>query len=349
MKRIEETDKNFSARMPSFDEMKTYDILAEPFKLYGLEHDGEGFFRMSRSVADSVSEGVSGLNRNTSGGCLKFSTDSCRIILTATLPGVCLMNHMPLTGSSSFDIYCNGSFAGVFRAPSPDEYKGTWSSELLLPAGKKDILINFPLYNDVSSVFISLEEKACVWEGGKYENKLPVVFYGSSITQGGCASRPGNAYPNMISRCLNREILNLGFSGSCKAEDEMCDYIASLPMSLLVYDYDHNAPTTEYLLETHERFFLRFRKQCPDTPVVMISVADGCFGKEAVEKRKEIILRTYKNALEKGDKNVYFLDGQTFYSETGLDNSTVDTCHPNDLGFYAFYKNISQFIKENDL
>ena len=237
----------------------------------------------------------------------------------------------------------------MFRAPSVEEYKGTWSSELTLPFGEKDVEIFFPLYNNVRDVFISLEEDAGVSEGKKYKDTPPIVFYGSSITQGGCASHPGNAYPCMISRALDREILNLGFSGSCKAEKEMSDYIGRLPMSLFIYDYDHNAPTAEYLRETHERFFKRLRQLSPTVPVVMISVADQCFGKKNVEERKEIIKKTYENALSRGDRNVYFLDGQHFYDETGLENSTVDTCHPNDLGFYAFYKNISQLIKEKDL
>ncbi len=349
MKKIEDIDKNFRASVPVFQGMKTYDILTVPFALYGLKNDSEGFFRMDKNVARTVSESVSGLNYNTSGGCLRFKTDSSKIILTAALPDLCLMNHMPLTGSSSFDIYCNGSFCGVFRAPSVEEYKGVWSSMLQLPDGMKDVMIFFPLYNNVKEVFISIEENSALLEGDKFEDKLPVIFYGSSITQGGCASHPGNAYPNMISRHLNREILNLGFSGSCKAESTMCEYIAALPKSLLVLDYDHNAPTAEFLEATHERFFMQFRRLCPQTPVLMISVADGCFGEKNIERRKEIIKKTYENAKARGDRNVYFLDGQRFYDDTGLENSTVDTCHPNDLGFFAFYKNISKLIKENDL
>lgn len=348
MRKIEEIDKNFKSELPVFDGMKTYDITDAPFSLYGLKKDSDGFFRMDKSVAERVSEGVKALNTNTSGGCLRFKSDTRKIILTAQLPDLCLMNHMPLTGSSSFCIYCDGKYSGVFTAPSAEEYEGKWSSVLYLPEGEKDIMVLFPLYNNVKEVYVSLEENASLLEGGKFEDVPPIVFYGSSITQGGCASQPGNAYPNMIMRYLNREILNLGFSGNCKAEYEMCEYIAALPMSLLVYDYDHNAPTPEFLEATHERFFKQLRKQRPDLPVLMISVADGVFGKD-IEKRKAVIKRTYENAVKNGDKNVYFLDGQRFYDETGLENSTVDCCHPNDLGFYAFYKNISNFIKENEL
>ena len=349
MNKIEDIDKNFKAAMPVFEGMKTYSIHEKPFKLYGLKYSDKGFFRMDVSVADAVSDGVSVLNRHTSGGVLRFRTDSEKIILTADLPEVAQMNHMPLTGSSSFSLYADGSFCGVFRAPSIEEYKGVWSSQLPLPAGEKDIEIHFPLYNSVKDVYVSLEEKAALAKGKEYEDRLPIVFYGSSITQGGCASHPGNSYTNMISRALNREILNLGFSGSCMAEDNMCDYVSKIPMSLLVYDYDHNAPTPEFLEDTHEKFFKAFRKENPDVPVLMISVADRTFGEEDIKRRKATIIKTYENAKKNGDENVYFLDGQRFYDETGAENSTVDTCHPNDLGFFAFYKNISAFIKENNL
>lgn len=348
MKRIEELDKNFKTELPVFDGMKTYDIFQPPFALYGVFYGKKGFFRMDEKAADRVSEGVSQLNYNTSGGRLRFSTDSKKIILTATLPEICLMDHMPLTGSSSFDLYCDGVYTGPFRAACVEEYKGTWSCMLNMPEGKKDVLISFPLYNNVKDVYISLEETADVAEGKKYEDKLPIVFYGSSITQGGCASHPGNAYPNMISRELNRDFINLGFSGNCKAEKAMSDHIGRLPMSLFVYDYDHNAPSYEFLRATHERFFKELRILNPDVPVIFISTADGVFGKDT-EKRKAIIKKTYENAKASGDQNVYFLDGQQFYKETGLENSTVDGCHPNDLGFWAFYKSISQFIKENNL
>lgn len=349
MKRLEEIDKNFRAAAAELAGTRTYDIHSAPFALYGLRYGEKGFYRMDTEVADTVSEGVRALNFNTSGGCLRFKSDSRKIILTAVLTDVCFMSHMPLTGSSSFSLYCDGEFCGVFRAPSTEEYNGTWSSQLLLPAGEKDIMILFPLYNNVKEVYISLDKSACLSEGNRFEDRAPVVFYGSSITQGGCASHPGNAYTNMIMRELNREIINLGFSGNCKAEKPMSDYIGSLPMSLLVYDYDHNAPTSDFLRSTHSRFFKEFRALKPHTPVLMLSVADGCFGKTEIEKRREVIRETYENARANGDENVYFLDGQRFYDEIGLRNATVDTCHPNDLGFYAFYKNISEFMKEHNL
>ncbi len=348
-KKLEDIDFNFRKKKTEISGMTTYDVLKPPFKIYGLKHGKNGFYRMDTEVTEKANDGVRILNYNTAGGRIRFSTNSRRIILTATLTDVFFMTHMPLTGSSSFSIYCNGEYCGVFRAASPKEYNGTWTSELTLPEGEKDVVIFFPLYNNVKNVQISLEREATLSEGKEYKTELPIVFYGSSITQGGCASQPGNAYSAMLSRALDADFINLGFSGSCKGELPMADYMGKLPMKLFVYDYDHNAPSSEFLGETHESFFVRFRSLNPTVPVIMLSVADKGFGEEEISKRKEIIKKTYENALNSGDKNVYFIDGQEIYKETGLCNSTVDCCHPNDLGFFAFYKAIKETIERNNL
>ncbi len=349
MKKLEDIDQNFKKKNTDIEGMTAYDISKPPFKIYGLKYGENGYYRMDTEVTQKANDGVQCLNYHTAGGRIRFATNSKRIILTVTMLQVNLMTHMPLSGSSSFCIYCNGEFSGLFRGGSYEDFKGTWTSELILPEGEKDIVIFFPLYDNVRSVTVSLEEDAEVYEGKEYKNPLPIVFYGSSITQGGCASHPGNAYSAMLSRELDSDFINLGFSGSCKGELPMADYMGKLPMKLFVYDYDHNAPTSEFLRETHESFFLRFRSHNPTVPVIMLSVADGVFGKSEIEKRKEIIKRTYENAKASGDNNVYFIDGQDIYGEIGLRNATVDGCHPNDIGFYAFYKAIRELIERNNL
>ena len=89
---------------------------------------------------------------------------------------------------------------------------------------------------------IGLKEGAAVQGGRAYRKGGPVLYYGSSITQGGCASRPDNCYPAYISQWTNTDYINLGFSGNGKAEPAMVEYLASLPCRAFVCDYDHNAP-----------------------------------------------------------------------------------------------------------
>ena len=170
----------------------------------------------------------------------------------------------------------------------------------------------------------------------------PIVFYGSSITQGGVASRPGNAYTAIASRRLCCDHINLGFSGSAKGESEIAEYIAGLDMKAFVYDYDHNAPNSEHLRLTHEKLYRRIRESHSDIPYIMISKPTGY---EHDRVRRAIIMDTYRNAVNDGDENVYFLDGATLFVGDEREACTVDGCHPNDLGFYRFAKALEPILK----
>ena len=120
-----------------------------------------------------------------------------------------------------------------------------------------------------------------------------MVFYGHSITQGACATRPGNAYPSILSRKYGFDFINLGFSGSAKGEDAMAEYIASLDMGAFVYDYDHNAPNAEQLLKTHEKMFKTIRKAHPSMPIVIMSTTTNEPFINEVALRRAVIYKTY--------------------------------------------------------
>ncbi|HBL40851.1 MAG TPA: hypothetical protein DDY98_04480, partial [Ruminococcaceae bacterium] len=176
----------------------------------------------------------------------------------------------------------------------------------------------------------------------------PMVYYGSSITQGGCASRPGNTYQAMVCRALNCDFLNLGFSGSARAEDTVSDYIARLNMSVFVFDYDHNAPSADYLAETHEKMFLRFRKEQPNTPVIFMCRPQPNPNEDDLLRLK-IIETTYENAKQNGDQKVYLLNMHRATAAFCGDCATVDGCHPNDLGFMAMANAVTDCIRQNNL
>lgn len=352
---ITKVDQNLAPVEIHSEGMKSYDINQPPFRIYGLcRSEGEtDFKRLPHDLALSIpSDGIKWLYTHTSGGRIRFKTDSQRFILRCTWNVCGRMDHMPLTGSSCFDLYVNGVFHNVFRpgvgadgkAPLPLD-QGYESTISFPDRQMRDILIHFPLYNNITDVRLALEEDAQLLPGEEYLPEKPVVYYGSSITQGGCASHGGNAYPAIIARQLNMDYINLGFSGNCKAEVEMANYIAGLEMSVFVYDYDHNAPTPQYLAETHERLFKTLRKAQPELPVVMISRADHPSNEDAYA-RKAIIRQTYDNAVAAGDQNVYFLDGETFYQNVGVDLCTVDGCHPTDLGFWCMAVSIGDQLKK---
>ena len=180
-------------------------------------------------------------------------------------------------------------------------------------------------------MYIGLQENADISESSPYKTEKPIVYYGSSITQGGCASRPAMSYQSIVSRKFDYDYINLGFSGNAKAEDEIIDYIKNLEMSVFVLDYDHNAPTVEHLRNTHEKMFKAVRNAHPDIPVIMMSRPKYILTEEEKERRK-VVETTYNNAVAFGDKNVYFIDGKAL-TKLCRDDGTVDNCHQTDLGF----------------
>lgn len=209
---------------------------------------------MPENIARGVSEGVYVLHSNTAGGRVRFVTDSPYIAIYAKMDGLGKMPHFALTGSIGFDLYVDNYYTNTFVPPFDikDGYESIFEFE---KKEQREITIDFPLYSNVNELYIGLQEDSFLAEAKPYKNVKPIVYYGSSITQGGCASRPGMSYQAIISRIFNYDYINLGFSGSAKAEDEMIEYIKNLDMSIFVYDYDHNAPTVEHLKKTHEKMF----------------------------------------------------------------------------------------------
>ena len=187
--------------------------------------------------------------------------------------------------------------------------------------------------------------KHTVGEGMPYRNQLPIVYYGSSITQGGCASRPGNAYQNIISRHLNMDFLNLGFSGNAKAEDAVTNYMADLPMLVFVCDYDHNAPNVEYLRSTHQKLYDTIRKKNPDVPFIMLSRPDFECNLTDNRLRRDVIMETLLHARANGDKNIWFVDGSSLFRGQFGDACTVDGTHPTDLGFGLFAEKLEDELR----
>lgn len=343
---ISKIDKNLAVK-ETVDRtgLKIYDVLDAPFKIYGVippDEKEDLFKRMPGEVSEKVSRWVNMLHTNTSGGRVRFATNSKRIAIRAEMPTIGRMPHFALTGSAGFDLYAENKYIKTFVPPYNME--NGYESELATDGQMHDYTINMPPYSDVSRLYVMLEDGAELKEAAPYRDLKPIVYYGSSITQGGCSSRPGNTYQNVVVRRTNIDYVNLGFSGAAKAEDAIAEYIAGLDMSLFVFDYDHNAPTTEHLENTHERMFKTIRAKNPELPIICVSKPDKT---SDWEKRREIINQTVEKAIAAGDKNVYFIDGQSFSALCDEpDAITVDGCHPTDLGFAMMGKVIGGKIEE---
>lgn len=351
---ITKSDKNFIVKTDIEQEgLRFYDTESEPFKIYGIFREGDKFRRIPEALAKEVNEGVVIHHANTPGGRVRFKTDSSFIAIKAELGEICRMSHMTLTGTSGFDLYEKLDGKHIYRRTfvPPYDMETGYEGICHLPTGiMRDITINFPLYNNVEKLYIGLDENAQLLPAAPYTVEVPVVYYGSSITQGGCASKPGSCYEAILSQNLDINYIDLGFSGSARGEQAMADYIANLDMSAFVMDYDHNAPSPEYLANTHEAFFKTIREKHPELPIIILPspgymtwknapVDDGWCGRET------IVRKTYENAVASGDKNVYFISGNELMSKVGY-NGSVDNCHPTDSGFLSMAAAIEPVLKK---
>ncbi len=344
MNDISKVDKNFIVKTKiEKDDIEFISADSECFEIFGIFKEDGKYRRLPEAVAKTVSPGVHSLHAHTAGGRIRFVTDSPYVAINVKMGAVGKMPHFALTGSAGFDLYIDNKFRQSFVPPFDvtDEYESIAEfpdSEL------REITINFPLYSEVKELYIGLKSGSTIKKAAPYKNDKPVVYYGSSITQGGCASRPGTSYQAFVSRKLNLDYVNLGFSGSAKAEDEMINYIKNLDMSVFVYDYDHNAPDASYLKATHEKMFKAIREALPELPVIMMVRPSFSIDCER-DERYGVIKTTYENALKKGDNNVYFIDNKEL-TKLCLDEGTVDNCHPTDLGFYSMAEAVYEVMRD---
>lgn len=348
--KIEEYQGVVSASSCGREDIQFLDVRSDPFRVYGLyNYRTEPLFcRMNRDTAKAVSSVVDTLVCQTAGGRVRFATDANVILIRCKMPYIIRMPHFPLSGSSGLDLYVHSedgtdTFQDVYMPP----YDMTNGYEALgwgVGDGKvHTYTIHFPLYNPIETLEIGLPRGSVLLPGADYEPIAPIVYYGSSITQGGCASRPGNCYQNIITAHTNIDHINLGLSGNGKAEEVICRYMAGLNMSMFVMDYDHNAPDLDYLMGTHRRLYRFIREANPTIPIIMVSKPDAKVGDIDI-LRRSVVYQTYLDAWKSGDHLVSFIDGYTFFDPEYHDLCTVDGCHPNDAGFIGMARVIGHEI-----
>lgn len=329
------------------------DVRQAPFSLHGFfEPETEPFFhRLPIDVADATSVGVSKLHKESAGGRVRFSTNSPYIAIRAKFRVVGRSSHLPLISTAGFDLYIDGEFGSrfvkEFRMPYDmvDQYE-----QIIELDGEvmRSYTINFPVHAVVETLEVGLKPDARLETARPYRDIAPIVFYGSSIVHGTAASRPGYMYPTIVSRNLNMDFRNIGFSGNAKAEAGLAEWMATLPMSVFVCDYDHNAPTVEHLAATHYPLYEIIREKNPNLPYVMITRPNYWYcrtDREPILKRRDIVMSSYLKARAAGDKNVYFIDGMSFFVEPHQYDFTVDGIHPNDAGFVRMADSIGTVIK----
>ena len=327
-----------------------------PFRLAGLawfERD-RTYRRLPLSPPCPLPESVDQLANCTAGAQIQFRTDSRRLTVRVQLAGAANMNHMPATGQCGFDCYVGPPKRQRYCNTTKYDHRQTSYEYAMfdLPTReRRNVTLNFPLYQGVSEVWVGLDSGANVEAPPAYDGDTPIVVYGTSITQGGCASRPGMAYTNILSRRLNREFVNLGFSGSGRGEPEVARTIATIPdAACFVLDYEANAGQGR-LEDTLGEFLDVLRDAHPTVPILVVSrirFARESFCGDAVAERlkwRDFQRHTVDRRRAAGDGRIFFLDGSELLPGENFDECTVDGAHPTDLGFWHMARGLVPSIE----
>ena len=338
------------------DGMNWYDPQKVPQLLFSLNwFEQERLYRrLPKNWPEPFPESVEHLAWHTSGAQLRFLTDSRGLTLRIKLAAPPSMVHMPATGQCGFDCYLDEGQGLYFYSTTkyPDQNVDQTMPLFNFPEAQlRHVAINFPLYQGVEKVEIGVEEQTTVFDAWPYLFKERVVFYGTSITQGGCASRPGMSYTQIISNALGRSCINLGFSGSGRGEPVMANLIASMEdLAMIVLDYEANAGF-EGLKKTLPAFLDTLRQAHPDLPVVVLSKPRFAQERFEPERRKERLASVaYQRQLvqkrrAQGDQALFFINGGGLQGRD-FDLCSVDGVHPTDLGFLRMARNLTPQLRQ---
>ena len=283
--------------------------------------------RLPKKAEKIVTKDVWELGNNSAGLYIRFNTDAESLKVSWTLLSDNLgLNNMSATGVSGLDLYgreVSGNWIYINTAV-PKKVKNEMTFKYLK---NREYILYLPLYNGIVSMEIGIPHNRNFSQPSPYENPKPIVFYGTSITQGGCASRPGMAATSIVSRHLEYPVINLGFSGSGKMEIELAELLAEIDASAYVLDCLWNM-TVNMVDERITPFVLKLRKMKPDVPIILVE--DSHYLNVCPTEKGKILRKEYENLISDGVDYLYFLSNKNMLGTDG--EGTVDSCHPNDLG-----------------
>lgn len=343
IRNAQDIDKNFAIEKKIYRDEIIFRNAAE-LDVYGVEPIDGVYRRMKYDDAQAISKMVALISTESAGGRVRFATDSPYVAIYVEYKSCAKVPNYSLTATTGFDLYSGERYMGCYVPPLDTIENFESIIRFEDHAGMREYTLNFPVCSEVAELFIGVDEKCVITSASKYAIEKPIVFYGSSTTQGACASRPGNSYENMISRRLDCNYLNLAFWGNALGEAEMAEYIASLDMTAFVYDYDYNSPSAEHLEATHERMFKIIRERNPKLPIVIIT-APRYYHDEEFKQRHDIIEKTYLNAVAQGDKAVRFISCRDIFKDV-KDVALADNIHPGDIGFSKIAEHVGNALKE---
>ena len=331
-------------------------VNASEFPVFGKVAEGTTYrySRLPASLEGVSRKSVWNLGLNSAGVYVRFRTDAPALRVRWTSLNKHYMNHMSPTGDRGIDVYALTAKGWRFvksGRPSREAVTDTQIIENMIPQ-MREFMVYMSLYDGVTDMEIAVPE-GCILEGPALDSpsvKKPVIMYGTSILQGGCATRPGMAYTNIISRRLDREVINLGFSGNAKLDYEIAELMASVKdPGLFVLDYAPNC-TSELIEEKGEKFFRILRDAHPDVPIIFVEQTPYSFMefdqelRETLLKKMETQKQLFKKLKSQGEKKIYYIKGDKMVGTDG--DAFVDGTHLTDLGMLRYADLVTPVIKK---
>ncbi|MGI6081929.1 MAG: SGNH/GDSL hydrolase family protein [Limnochordia bacterium] len=297
--------------------------------------------RLPARAKGVVRDPVWNLSKDSAGMCTCFITDAPEIHARWRLRSARLaMSHMPATGVSGLDLYVRDESAGVWRWLGIGRPEDSVEAQSMLAVGldgsRRSYLLYLPLYNGVESLEIGVPSNAC-FEPVAPRTAKPVVFYGTSIVQGACASRPGMHHVAILGRRLDCPVINLGFSGNGRMEPEVGRLLAELDPAVYVIDCLPNM-SVELVSERVEPLVRALREARPTAPIVLIgeryvhNVSLLPERRRVYAQKAEAFHKALERLTQAGVEGFHVIPGEPLLGDDG--EGTVDGSHPTDLGFW---------------
>jgi lysophospholipase L1-like esterase len=300
--------------------------------------NGGELFRLPVRLKDTFRKPVWELAQSPSGGRIRFRTNSSTLAIRLEYPHPPNMTNMHAFGQTGVDLYVDGVYrstaiAGKDSNPGFTQEHSFYKDQ---PRIDREVTLYLPLYIPARVLGIGLDQEARIQPPKPFAISKPIVFYGTSITQGGCASRSGMSYQAMLGRMLNVDFVNLGFSGNGKGEPEMARTVADIDAAYFVLDFAQNNPTVESLTQVYAPFVETIRSKHADTPILVVTPiysARESWSKDArLDQMRELIRQVAARRIAAGDRNLQIVEGTDLIGPSRGDG-LVDGTHPNDLGF----------------
>ncbi|HEV2445573.1 MAG TPA: SGNH/GDSL hydrolase family protein [Candidatus Sulfopaludibacter sp.] len=313
------------------------------------DNHGE-FWRLPARSQDAFPKPVWNLARDPAGGRIRFRTDSSTVTLRLEWPHPPDMRNMHYFGQSGVDLYVGHTYRDT-AVPDKDAAPGKIYEHVYFkgqPRVMRDITIYLSLYSPVKVLEIGLDKEAAVESAAPFALPAPVVFYGTSITQGGCASRPGMSYQAILGRMLNLNHVNLGFSGNGKGEAAVARTVAEIDAAAFVLDFAQNNSDADSLAQVYDPFISILRDGHPDTPIVSITpiyAAGEASGSRRNEQMRALIRKVVSRRIAAGDTHLQLVEGTDLMGPSRVDG-LVDGTHPNDLGFQWMAEGLAERLRK---